>query len=124
MNEQHFAYKLRQHLNRGLRDINPDALDRLGAARQAALACQKQLADRPALAAGGHLSGFRGLRFSQTLAAIVLLVGTFGSTLWIADWRVEELGNIDSAILSDELPIGAFTDKGFAAWLDNESSAK
>jgi hypothetical protein len=126
MNERHFACKLRQHLNRGLRDLGPGALDRLGVARQAALTRQKGLAGRPAPAAGGHLfpPGFRGLRFSQTFAVIVFLLGAFGSTLWIAGQRVEELGNLDSAILSDELPIGAFTDEGFVAWLDNESSVE
>jgi hypothetical protein len=124
MNERHFACKLRQHLNRGLHDLSPGALDRLGAARQAALARQKGLADRPA-AGGRHIPpGFKGLRFGQALAAIVFLLGALGSAQWIADQRVEELGNLDSAILSDELPIGAFTDKGFVAWLDHESPAE
>jgi hypothetical protein len=129
MNELHFAYKLRQHLNRGLRDLRPDTLDRLAAARQAALERQKQAVVHPALAAVGHTSPlpsfhFDTLRFSQTLAAIALLLCALYSTFWIADQRVQELGNIDSAILSNELPIGAFTDKGFAAWLNNESLAE
>jgi hypothetical protein len=34
------------------------------------------------------------------------------------------LGSIESAILSDELPIAAFTDTGFARWLDSESAAE
>jgi hypothetical protein len=126
MNERHFAYKLRQHLDRGLRDVSPGTLARLHAARQAALARQKQPADRPVLAADGPSfpPGFRNHCFNQTLAAIVLLLSALCSTLWIADQRVKELGSIDSAILSDELPIGAFTDEGFAAWLDDASRAE
>ncbi|MDR2112401.1 MAG: DUF3619 family protein [Candidatus Accumulibacter sp.] len=126
MNERQFAYTVRQHLNRGLRDLPPGTLERLSAARQAALARRKQTAAHPLLAAAGHLFSFRSshLRFSQTLAAVALLAGAFWSTVWMADQRVQELGNIDSAILSDELPIGAFTDKGFAAWLDSKSSAQ
>jgi hypothetical protein len=132
MNEQHFAYKVRQHLNRGLHDLRPDTLDRLAAARQAALGqqkCQKQAVAHPALAAVGNLFSFNSfhftdLWFSQTLAAIAFLLCTLYSTFWMADQHIQELGNIDSAILSDELPIGAFTDKGFAAWLDNESLAE
>ena len=58
------------------------------------------------------------------LAAVIVLLCTVFSTLWINDQRAQELGDIDSAILSDELPIGAFTDKGFAAWLDNKSSSQ
>jgi predicted signal transduction protein with EAL and GGDEF domain len=129
MNEQHFAYKLRQHLNRGLHEIRPDTLDRLAAARQAALARQKQAVTHPVLAAAGNLFPFHSFRFNdlwfnQTLAAIALILCALYSTFWVTNQRAQELGNIDSAILSDELPIGAFTDKGFAAWLDSESSAE
>jgi hypothetical protein len=130
MNELHFADKLRQHLNRGLREIDPATADRLSAARRAALARHEQVAARavahPALAAADTLFSFRfgDHRFSQTLAAVALLLCAFYSTFWIAERQARELGSIDSAILSDELPIGAFTDKGFAAWLDRESPAK
>ena len=130
MNELHFAYKLRQHLNRGLRELDPATEDRLSAARQAALTRQEQMAAQavahPAPVAIDHLFSFRfgNHRFSQTLAALALLLCAFYSTFWIAERQAQELGSIDSAILSDELPIGAFTDKGFAAWLDRESSAK
>ena len=126
MNEQHFAYKVRQHLNRGAHDLRPETLDRLAAARQAALARQKETIAHPVLAAAGNFFSFRfgDFRFSQTVAALALLLCALYSTFWIADQRVQELGDIDSAILSDELPIGAFTDKGFAAWLDSKSSAE
>jgi hypothetical protein len=123
MNEQHFACKVRQHLNRGLREICPETLERLSAARQAALARQKQTIEQPALAAGGRAAfHFRGPRLSQTLAAVAFLLCAFYSTFRVADQCVQELGSLDSAILSDELPLGAFTDKGFAAWLDRKSA--
>ncbi len=123
MNEQHFAYKVRQHLNRGLHDLRPETLDRLAAARNAALACQKQPVTNPILATAGNLFSlsFGNLRVNQFLAAMALLLCALYSTYWVADQRVQELGNIDSAILSDELPIAAFTDKGFAAWLNSTS---
>ena len=126
MNEQHFAYKVRQHLNRGLHDLRPDTLDRLAAARKAALARQQLAVAHPVLAVASNLFSFRFIdfRFSQTVAALALLLCAIFSTFWIADQRVQELGDIDSAILSDELPIGAFIDKGFAAWLDSKSSAE
>lgn len=124
MNEQHFAYKVRQHLNRGLHEIRPETLDRLSAARQAALTVQRQTVAHPILASAGNFFSFRfeSLHVSQILAALALLLCSIFSAYWIADQRVQELGDIDSAILSDELPIGAFTDKGFAAWLNSESS--
>ena len=124
MNEQHFAHKIRQHLNRGVHDLRPETLDRLAAARATALACQKQTVTNPVLATAGSIFSFSfsNLRISQILAAIAVLFCAFYSTYWIADQRVQELGQIDSAILSDDLPIGAFTDKGFAAWLNSTSS--
>ena len=124
MNEQHFAHKIRQHLNRGVHDLRPETLDRLAVARAAALACQKQAVTNPVLATAGNIFSFSfsNLRVSQILAAITVLLCAFYSTYWIADQRVQELGQIDSAILSDDLPIGAFTDKGFAAWLNSTAS--
>ena len=124
MNELHFAYKVRQQLNRGLHDLRPETLERLAAARNAALGAQNQTVTHPVLASAGTFFSFSvdNLHIRQILAALALLLCTLYSLYWVADQRVQELGDIDSAILSDELPIGAFTDKGFAAWLDSTSS--
>ena len=124
MNEQHFAYKVRQHLNRGLHDLRPEPLERLAAARKAALTRQKQPVTHPILATAGSFFSFNvgNLRLNQFLAALALLACALYSTYWVADQNVQEMGIIDSAILSHELPIGAFTDKGFAAWLNSTSS--
>lgn len=124
MNELHFAHKVRQHLNRGLHDLSPRTIDRLAAAREAALAHQRQAVSQSVLATAGSFIrfGFDSLWGKQMLAAAAVLFCALYSTYWIADQRVNELGNIDSALLSDELPIGAFTDKGFAAWLNSTSS--
>jgi hypothetical protein len=122
MNELHFACRLRQHLNRGLRELDPATLDRLSAARRAALARHKRTAAQAAADDGLLSRRFGGRRLGQALAALVLLSSVFCSTFWIASLQAQELGSIDSAILSDELPIGAFTDAGFAAWLACESS--
>ena len=42
MNELHFAYKLRQHLNRSLHELPSGTTDRLAAARQRALTLTSQ----------------------------------------------------------------------------------
>lgn len=119
MNEQHIAYKVRQHLNRGLRELKPETVSRLASARESALARQKQVVHQSVLASVGGFAHhwFGELRISQAALALVLLLSVVLSTFWMADRRVEELGSIDSALLSDDLPIGAFTDKGFDAWL-------
>ncbi|MFZ4535258.1 DUF3619 family protein [Propionivibrio sp.] len=123
MNEQHFAYRVRQHLNRSLHELRPETVDRLAAARQSALACQRQAVSQSVLASAGSFvhHHFGHQHITQVVAALALLLCVVFSTFWMADQRVTELGNIDSALLADDLPIGAFTDKGFDAWLKRAS---
>lgn len=124
MNEEHFGYKVRQHLNRGLRDLSPETSKRLASARENALAHQKQFASQSVLASAGSFVQFHleNLRVKQALAALLLALGVVTTTFWVADERINELGALDSALLADDLPIGAFTDTGFAAWLKSSSS--
>ncbi len=124
MNELHFAYKIRQHLNLGLHALRPETTSRLALARQAALDCQRQTASQSVLAtAGGFVQHhFDNLHFKQALTGVALLLSVAFSTFWLADHRVTELGVIDSALLAGDLPIAAFTDKGFDVWLKRASS--
>ena len=124
MNEQHFAYKIRLHLNRGLHELRPETADRLATARERALAHQRQTVRQSVLASVGGFVLYHAdnPRVRQALGALALLLSVVGSTYWIADQRVAELGEIDSALLADELPISAFTDIGFNAWLKHDSS--
>ena len=123
MNEQHFAFKVRQQLNRGLHDLSPETLSRLAAAREKALACQKQAETRSVLATAGSFVHFGTGRqgFRHVVSALALVVGLGIAAYWTADQRISELGAIDSALLTDEIPLRAFTDKGFAAWLNRNS---
>jgi hypothetical protein len=124
MNELHFAYKVRQLLNRGLHELRPETTARLAAARKNALSCQRQAVNQSVLATVGSFvqHHFDNLHIKQALAALVLLLGLVFSAFWMADQRVSELGAVDSALLADDLPIGAFTDKGFDTWLKRSSS--
>lgn len=123
MNEQHFVYKVRQHLNRGLHELPPATSDRLAAARTVALASQKQTVNQTMLATAGSFiqHQLHSARTKQMLATLALLGCVTFSVFWMADMHISEQGAIDSELLSDELPLGAFTDKGFAAWLDPAS---
>jgi len=77
MNELHFAYKVRQLLNRGLHELRPETTARLAAARQSALACQRQAANHSLLAAAGSFVQyhFDNLHLKQALAVLALLLG-------------------------------------------------
>lgn len=123
MNELDFAYRIRQHLNRGLHQLSPETVSRLDTARRLALSCQKQTARRSVLAGvGGFIQDhFENFGLKQVLASFALLLCVSLSTFWMADQHVSELGAIDSALLADDLPINAFTDRGFDAWLKRAS---
>jgi hypothetical protein len=124
MNEEHFGYRIRQHLNRGLHELSPETTARLAAAREGALGHQRRVVRQSVLVSVGSFAQyhFDSLHLKQVLAALALLAGVVFSAFWIADQRVSELGVLDSALLADELPISAFTDKGFDAWLKRDSS--
>jgi len=124
MNEQRFAYKIRQQLNRGLHEVGPETASRLASARQNALVNQKQASSLPLLATANAIFTFQfgNLHFKQFATSMVLVLGIVFAAFWMADQRVAELGSIDSALLADDLPVAAFTDKGFDAWLKSTAS--
>ncbi|MEF8712474.1 MAG: DUF3619 family protein [Accumulibacter sp.] len=124
MNELHFAYKIRQHLNRGLKELPEETLKRLESARERALAQQKVSVPQSVLAGVGNFVQHQvdNLHIKQVLLALIVVFGITSYTYWYADQSITELEIIDSALLSDDLPIAAFTDKGFDAWLKSSAS--
>lgn len=126
MNEERFAYRIRQGLNHGLRDISPSVSRRLEAARHHALEHQKQSARQSSLVSANgapmdHIDFRLGDRARQALAIGALLVGMLIAVYWQGHQYVDDLADVDSALLSDSMPPDAFLDKGFAAWLNSSS---
>jgi len=125
MNEERYAYRIRQALNYGLKDIQPAASRRLEAARHLALAKQKQAVPQMALASAGTLSFRMGAYvpyLKQVLAVAALLFGMWISFYWHSVQYVTELQDVDSALLTDDLPPDAFLDNDFFEWLKDDSS--
>jgi hypothetical protein len=123
MNEQQFANAIRQHLNRGALRIDQNKLDRLAAARQQALAHQR--ASRTGLAlAGANLMHHLHLDTSaprRWMAAAAIAAAALLGAYWQAQQQIADLEAVDSELLSDDLPISAYLDKGFDSWLKKES---
>lgn len=119
MNEQDFANRIRQHLNRGLQQVGKEELERLQAARNRALAMQPQAQPEAWMVSAGHF--FRAqpdhLRPRNFLVLLVLLVLIGLGSHWYADSLIAELSTEDSALLADEIPVEAFIDRGFESWL-------
>ena len=125
MNEERYAHRIRQTLNFGLKDIPPTASRRLEAARHQALARQKQAVPQM-VPAGAGLPSFRMSNyapyFKQLLAVLALLLGMWLSFYWHSVQYVTELEDVDSALLTNDLPPDAFLDNDFFEWLKDDSS--
>jgi hypothetical protein len=124
------AYKLRHALNENLDSLPASTTERLAAAR--ALALSRKKADAPARAGKGqrrfdvgvHLSGWlTGARLGRLGVVIPLLALVFGlGGLYQYDQqqRIAELAELDAAVLADELPLTAYLDHGFNAYLESQ----
>jgi hypothetical protein len=106
---------VRAQLDRSSRELDPKITERLFLARQAALG--RKRARVPVLAAlGARFDMEEGVGpVLASLAGIMLLVGALA--FWHAQQHIIELEEVDSAILIDDLPLDAYVDKGFDAWL-------
>ncbi len=120
MMEERYASRVRQALNQGLQEVPPAAARRLEAARHQALSRQKLSSAELVLATGRG----RGLKLGgdqrfvrNLLSAAALLVGMWIAFYWHGQQYVSEIGDVDSALLADELPPEAFLDKDFFEWL-------
>ena len=126
--ETNFAYKVRHALNENLEQMPKSQTDRLAQARKAALARKKQdtpvrvLIREHALASGGrfiseHMSWLG--RMGLALPLLALVIGLVGIYQVEERQRLDEIADIDAAVLSDELPLSAYLDHGFNAYLAN-----
>ena len=120
MNEQQFGYRIKQTLNQGL-NLDDASLSRLSAARELALSRHRATAPSSWLAWAGEAAGsFTTPRFLVSrlmMPALVLALGLFIVNYWHQAQLAQENAEIDAEVLTGELPIDAYLDKGFDAWL-------
>lgn len=126
MNERDIAKKITQHLNYGTSQMDRSVLSRLQTARQQAL----ELHARPshafglilADASGGNHGHGEGRHFSSlfwwSLAA--LLAGLLIAVNWQA-MNGEPVDDVDATLLAADLPVHAYLDSDFDAWLKQSS---
>jgi len=124
MNEQQLAYRIRQSLNQGI-DLDADTLARLKATRELALARQKAPAASPVFAWADNVTGRfpgRGSLISRLLLPMaVMILGLLAINAWHQSQVAQEIEEIDTAVLKGDLPLDAYLDKGFDAWLKRSS---
>lgn len=125
MNEStQFGYKARQILNQGLDTLDSTVVARLHEARQAALEHQRVPIRGLRIAGMSHNMEFAFFSNVRSLVAVMALsIGAMGTYYWNAFEQAREYEEIDSALLSDELPPSAYLDRGFHAWLERGSES-
>jgi hypothetical protein len=128
-NEINFAYRVRHALNENLDQLPAASTSRLAEARQRALSRKKPDTARhaivmhPASPYGHAGDGFFGRplswlgRMSMALPVIVVFVSLVGMYQAEKKQHIVDLAEIDAMLLSDELPLTAYIDHGFNAYL-------
>jgi plasmid stabilization system protein ParE len=129
--EHEFAKKITTYLDAGAAGLKAGTAYRLQVARQEALARLAEPAGaaevRPALAgAYGLMTGGPRVTLRTKLGFAVgilaILAAVFGYQQWQAYQQLRDITEIDAAILSSDLPIDAYLDRGFQNWLKHVSS--
>jgi hypothetical protein len=119
MNEMHFGNRIRQVLNQGLR-LDARQAERLHAARERALAARRPEPVGALAWADNVLGGFggwSGLSFRLVAPLAALMVSVAALYTWQQNRVIADFAEIDSMLLTDDLPIDAYLDRGFQNWL-------
>lgn len=127
-NEYEGTLKIRQALEQSALGLDSSITARLAEARDKALDRQKIAATELSLATSfantGATFGHTLLpRARMLLAVLGLTLGIVGTYYWNAFEQADENEEVDSALLADELPVAAYTDQGFDAWLEHSSQS-
>ena len=127
MNEMQLGNKVRQVLNRGLVGVKDDPRERLRAARERALARQRP-EPSPAMAWAdnvlGRVGGWGGVARRVLLPIAMLIVALAAGQYWQQNKRIAEIEEIDAQLLTDDLPIDAYLDRGFQNWLKQRGTGE
>lgn len=124
IDEADFAARIRGALDHGTTELGEKASLRLYEARCDALRHQATPVTVLSLAGFGQLVGDSWHRhYRGILAFLALAIGALGVQIWQNYQQADELADIDSALLTDEVPPSAYTDPGFLEWLQHLSDS-
>lgn len=121
--ESEIARGITRQLDSSLDTLDPSTLARLRSAREIAVAALER---RPALAfaAGSISTGRPGILHylspRYVVPAAALLLAIIG-TAYLQQSQNDEIADIDANLLSGDLPIDAYLDKGLDSWLKRTS---
>jgi hypothetical protein len=119
-----FAHQVRHALDANLESLPASTTERLAAAR--ALAMSRKKPDAPVrmrvgLGRLGSLFALDGMAYARIALPLLLVVaGAAGVYQYQEQERIAEMAELDAAVLSDELPLTAYLDHGFNAYLESQ----
>jgi hypothetical protein len=120
--DKEIAARITTYLDAGTKELKSGTAYRLQQARAAALARLQDPMRSPEAAlagAGGTLGGTRPF-YAQVrfwIGVALIAAAGFGWQQWQVYQAINEAEEIDAMLLSSELPIDAYLDRGFQAWL-------
>ena len=120
MKEQALAHKICQHLDHGTEHLSHRVVERLAASRAAALAKVAPSPSRAAATAARNDPPSLWWRVGATAVPLLLLiVGVLMVDTVQQEQSVAELAEVDSALLTDDVPLVAYADHGFGVYIQN-----
>lgn len=127
--ELDLAYKLSHALDESANKVSANTAERLASARKIALSRKKQdvtapaFVTRPAMASYGDTNTSSGNRWAwlgrmgTVLPLAALVFGLFAIYQFEQHQQIMDSASIDAEVLTDDLPISAYLDHGFDAFL-------
>lgn len=129
--QNQYGLKLAARLSGATSELPYDISERLRAARVQALAHRKLAVTRTATvvsASGGTASltfGDEGLtwwgRLVSAVPLVILAMGLISINVVQNQYRADEVAEVDSALLTDDLPPSAYADAAFVHFLKSDS---
>lgn len=126
-NQLNFAYKVRHALNENLDNLPPSAAEKLASARKIALSRKKKESRLRVFVPQRLFAGQTGHFFSEPLSwmarmglavpLVVLVIGLSSIFQYEQQRHINDTADIDAEVLADELPLSAYLDHGFNAYL-------
>ena len=117
--EEELAGRIVRGLDRGLESMDHRTLAQLRSARETAL---ERLEQQPGWAiawagAGRGAMSFRSWSPRHVVSVLALLAAVSGMVYWQHAQHADDPFDIDAKLLSSDLPIDAYLDKGLDTWL-------
>lgn len=122
MNESDLARKITQHLDSGLALMQGSTLSSLQNARQKALEAYnpkpQTLFGLAWAGRGRNNGGFQPLQRAW-VPLVALIFGLLLVNYWQSYYQMGDQAEIDASLLAEDLPVNAYLDNGFEAWLED-----